>query len=582
MDVGRRITVLAVVVLAARLLAAPGRADAGVPEPAGYHHSGTPLSTAAVSLSLVKTIDVGGDLGPVVVDHWGDRNDVLVYDQAGAKLRFIDGDTLALAADEVSLPTWNWKAFLVYDRHHHHAYALTTSQRTGWVEGVWHVIADRAEIASISINRAANEGLSDPPDDFYSIEGAAFKQPLSEGANGGLLVVDCARCGAIDALLLDAAGTAGASRARHSYRAPIAGTMYTIEGNTLALEAAHETAPGSGLAASDVLYLYDRMDPEMLQGTKRGLIQAFSLGQGATAVTRLPDVDLNQHWPFDNGMQGLAMAEARDILYASSGTGSFDMGYVAEVNTASNQLQQVIELEYMDQYHTCVDWYDPRRVFIATADDGWNDLSLGLYVRYLYDGRVVDSLHLMDGYGQGDLGGMAFDPYSGRLYATVGSKVFVVQVSDSLDPAVASSAVIPTAGGSLAVPDGSILAQFPAGALASPTQVTIGTVGYWPTAGQRPVRLFELSAVQGSAAITAFAAPFTIAVTYTDSQLGTAAEESLGLYWWDGGAWQPVPSSAVDVAHNRVTAPVDHMSLFAVLGDSSVTGTYLPLLMRSR
>jgi hypothetical protein len=50
------------------------------------------------------------------------------------KVRFLDGGTLALAPEELPLPTWAWKSWLVYDRYLHQTYVLTTRMRSGWVE----------------------------------------------------------------------------------------------------------------------------------------------------------------------------------------------------------------------------------------------------------------------------------------------------------------------------------------------------------------------------------------------------------------------------------------------------------------
>jgi hypothetical protein len=69
-----------------------------------------------------------------------------------------------------------------------------------------------------------------------------------------------------------------------------------------------------------------------------------------------------------------------------------------------------------------------------------------------------------------------------------------------------------------------------------------------------------------------------VTVDYTDEDRATAIEDTLGLYWRDGGQWVLEGTSSVEITVNRVTATPDHMTLFAVLGETN--RVYLPLVMR--
>ena len=70
---------------------------------------------------------------------------------------------------------------------------------------------------------------------------------------------------------------------------------------------------------------------------------------------------------------------------------------------------------------------------------------------------------------------------------------------------------------------------------------------------------------------------YTAIVTYTAPL--PVVEETLALYWWDGTKWsQQGITSTVNVTDNVVTAQVNHLSLFAVLGETY--RVFLPVVMR--
>jgi len=74
---------------------------------------------------------------------------------------------------------------------------------------------------------------------------------------------------------------------------------------------------------------------------------------------------------------------------------------------------------------------------------------------------------------------------------------------------------------------------------------------------------------------------YTITVQYTDTETGPAIENTLGLHWWDGSIWsQQGITSSVNITDNLVTAQVDHLSLFAVLGETR--RVFLPLVLKNR
>lgn len=64
------------------------------------------------------------------------------------------------------------------------------------------------------------------------------------------------------------------------------------------------------------------------------------------------------------------------------------------------------------------------------------------------------------------------------------------------------------------------------------------------------------------------------------AELPPVIEQTLALHTWDGSQWVAEPSSSVDPATNTITATPNHLSLWAVLGETH--RIYLPLVMRNR
>jgi len=147
-----------------------------------------------------------------------------------------------------------------------------------------------------------------------------------------------------------------------------------------------------------------------------------------------------------------------------------------------------------------------------------------------------------------------------------------------------ASGIITSAGGAVYAPDGSTSLQFPPGAVSQDTRVTYseqddshaaaqlaGAALDLPSTGDLlGVRFFDLTAVisnTGQPVIT-FNLPFTLTVYYSDAELGSAFEGSLGLYYWNGNQWVQEDAAVASAADNRLVAHPDHMTLFAVLGET--------------
>lgn len=157
-------------------------------------------------------------------------------------------------------------------------------------------------------------------------------------------------------------------------------------------------------------------------------------------------------------------------------------------------------------------------------------------------------------------------------------------VSEFFDPWQPTQVTVgPSSGGSLTSADGSTAVILPAGAVTTDTVVTYTPTQPAATAGLVGIaHFFDLTAVISGTTtpVTTFQLPYTITVDYTDAEKGAAIESTLGLYWWNGNQWLQEPTNRLDAANNRLTATPDHMTLFAVLGET--TRVYLPLLLRDR
>lgn len=72
--------------------------------------------------------------------------------------------------------------------------------------------------------------------------------------------------------------------------------------------------------------------------------------------------------------------------------------------------------------------------------------------------------------------------------------------------------------------------------------------------------------------------PYTITIYYTDDERGSAIEDTVALYYWDGSQWVKDTSSVVDAQNNVLTATPSHFSLWAAMGETR--RVYLPLVGR--
>ena len=151
---------------------------------------------------------------------------------------------------------------------------------------------------------------------------------------------------------------------------------------------------------------------------------------------------------------------------------------------------------------------------------------------------------------------------------------------------LSTSAFIPLDGGTLFSAFDQTTYIFPAGTFTDTVVIThtLRLLSEAPSPGDLIGigHFFDVTAIYSDTGQPAQLAPgqiYTVTVQYTEAEKGPAIENTLGLYWWDGGDWsQQGITSSVNLTDNLVTAQVEHLSLFAVLGETR--RVYLPLVLK--
>ena len=132
------------------------------------------------------------------------------------------------------------------------------------------------------------------------------------------------------------------------------------------------------------------------------------------------------------------------------------------------------------------------------------------------------------------------------------------------------SAVISSAGGTVATQSGAAKAVFPANAVNADTTVTITASSLVPTSS----RLVDGTAYEFGPS-GPLAQPVSVTLRYDPAKIPSGALQSkLVIYKAVNGAWVAVPNSSVDTVASTVTAPVSSFSTFGLLADSQFNGSY--------
>lgn len=176
-----------------------------------------------------------------------------------------------------------------------------------------------------------------------------------------------------------------------------------------------------------------------------------------------------------------------------------------------------------------------------------------------------------------EIEGAEFDPSGKGWFASCG---LTGSYSLYTMPGSSTTLVTPGGGGDVFSPDHRVKASFPPGAVGSNTVVTLTPASSPPLGDLLALYLMDLSAVEEGTSnpVTSFSQPYSLEVLYSEAHRGVISESTLGIHAWDGLAWALEPGSIVDPVANRVSALVDHMTYFGVLGEA--WRLYLPLILR--
>lgn len=141
--------------------------------------------------------------------------------------------------------------------------------------------------------------------------------------------------------------------------------------------------------------------------------------------------------------------------------------------------------------------------------------------------------------------------------------------------------IITPSGGTLQSATGDVRIDFPAGAVDEDVKVTFTRASTRPTGNLAGIIFFDLSAktVDDETPVTSFDPPYTITINYGIEGPGPTFEDTLSLYFWDDKTQSWIEEDCnLNMGLNTITASLNHMTLFAVLGET--LHSYLPMVVR--
>ena len=175
-------------------------------------------------------------------------------------------------------------------------------------------------------------------------------------------------------------------------------------------------------------------------------------------------------------------------------------------------------------------------------------------------GRTISWSSTAPGVASVNASGMvtAVSAGTASVTATTGGKSGTAAIS------VGESTTMTAAGGTMTAAGGNVVLQFPAGALASSTAITVAPASAPAgSTGTIPGSIYEFGPTG-----TQFPNNILATVKYDPALLpaGTAASD-LHLYTWNGGSsWTRMLGTRVDSVHHTVSALIPHFSLFSPCG----------------
>ena len=146
-----------------------------------------------------------------------------------------------------------------------------------------------------------------------------------------------------------------------------------------------------------------------------------------------------------------------------------------------------------------------------------------------------------------------------------------------------STLVTPEDGGELtSTANLSTTITFPPNAVTEPVTVTLDITSNHPISSSFGFvgHNFYINAITSDGTpVISFTEPFTITIQYSDSDIEELDEASLVLNYWDTetSSWVEIPT-IVDIDENKITVVLDHLTDFAVIGETQER-IFLPLVL---
>lgn len=148
--------------------------------------------------------------------------------------------------------------------------------------------------------------------------------------------------------------------------------------------------------------------------------------------------------------------------------------------------------------------------------------------------------------------------------------------------------VIPTSGGTIDGTDAQgngVSIDVPAGAVDQSTTFYLtpqAAIDQSHTTLSFAGHIFDLYAEQNGSVVSnfTFLTPVTLTITYADEDVAGIGENTLQLLYWNGSAWSADGITFVsrDTANNSLTVTIDHLTEFAMFGESYQV--YLPAIVK--
>ncbi len=190
----------------------------------------------------------------------------------------------------------------------------------------------------------------------------------------------------------------------------------------------------------------------------------------------------------------------------------------------------------------------------AQAEETLVETSAVIVPLYYYSGRIATKFDLM------------------RTIASVGSHDFAEW------RLLRTTSRISNSGGVAVSSDNNVAVSIPSNAFVQEIDLLMQPISVQsPSADQalvgRAMKIEAVDPVTKDAVSLEDGANLVISFTYEDMR--PVDEGTLALFYWDGSAWQREPTSRVNPAANEVTATPDHLSVWAIFGET--TRVYVPV-----